>query len=86
VLTNRDINPTSPDVVYDSIIRRIEDGEDVTVDARHFDIAQLMMLARAAFSHDVKLRLMNGPFRVEEALAVRRAGRGHVEHAGQRAA
>lgn len=78
--------PTSPDFVYDSIIQRIERGEDVTVDANHFDISQLMMLARAAFTHDVTLRLANGPFRVEDALAVRRAGRGHVERAGPRAA
>jgi len=76
--------PLSP--VYDFIIKRIERGEDVIVDARHFSISQLMMLARAAFSNDVTLRLANGPFRVEDALAVRRAGRGHVERAGHRAA
>ncbi len=78
--------PIFPNAVYDSIIKRIERGEDVTVDASYFDISQLMVLARAAFSNDVTLRLANGPFRVEDALAVRRAGRGHVERAGPRAA
>jgi len=72
--------------VYDSIIKRMERGEDVFVDASEFSIRQLMMLARSAYTHDVTLRITNGPFGMEEALAVQRAGRGHVERAGQRAA
>lgn len=73
-------------LVYDSIIKRMKRGEDVLVNASEFSISQLMMLARSAYTHDVTLRLTNGPFRVEDALAVQRAGRGHVERSGQRAA
>lgn len=73
-------------LVYDSVIERIRRGEDVLVNAAEFSISQLMMLARSAYTYDVTLHLTNGPFRVEEALAVQRAGRGHVERASQRAA
>jgi len=44
------------------------------------------MLARAAHAHRATLHLQNGPFRVEEALAVQRAGRGHVEYIHSNAA
>ncbi|PEN14051.1 hypothetical protein CRI94_08395 [Longibacter salinarum] len=72
--------------MYDTVVKRIEGGDDVIVDASDFTVSQLMMLARAAHAHDATIRIMNGPFRMEDAMAVRRAGRGHVEYAGPHAA
>jgi 3-methyladenine DNA glycosylase Mpg len=72
--------------VYNAVIKRIERGEAVVIDAAEFTVTQLMMLARAAHAHRAQVRICNGPFRVEDAMAVRRAGRGHVEYAGPKAA
>jgi len=71
---------------FGAAVQNIERGDDVTVDASLFSVSQLMMLARAAHAHRATLHLQNGPFRVEEALAVQRAGRGHVEYIHSNAA
>ena len=66
---------------YDILAKKIESGQDVSVDAEQFTVEQLMMLARAAYAHDVTLSVANGPYTMEDAMAVRRAGRGHVVYA-----
>lgn len=63
---------------YDTLVKKIESGEDVTADADAFTVEQLMMLARSAYANDVTLSVLNGPQSMEDAIAVRRAGRGHV--------
>ncbi|HHP7238585.1 hypothetical protein [Longibacter sp.] len=74
------------DTVYDPTIKRLKRGDDVVIDAGNFTVTQLMMLARAAHAHEARLRIVNGPFRVEDAMAIRRAGRGHVSYVGPHAA
>jgi len=74
------------DTVYDPTIKRLKGGDDIVVDAGNFTVTQLMMLARAAHAHRARLRIANGPFRVEDAMAIRRAGRGHVSYVGPHAA
>lgn len=71
---------------YGNAVQNIETGGDVMVDASVFSVSQLMMLARAAHAHRATLLLKNGPFRVEDALAVQRAGRGHVQYVHSNAA
>jgi hypothetical protein len=65
---------------YDTLVKKIESGQDVSADAEQFSVEQLMMLARSAHAHDVTLSLDNGPYKMEDAIAVRRAGRGHVAY------